>query len=147
MKQIRRILYATDFSPASRRAFDAAVLMAKSFKARLTIASVVMPVAALPEAYIDGMMVEGLDRQARRWSAGQLERLATRAKKAGVNVAVVLRHGDPAEEIVRASRGMKADLIVVGTHGRRGLPKFVLGSVAQRVVSTASCPVLTVRGT
>jgi nucleotide-binding universal stress UspA family protein len=50
------------------------------------------------------------------------------------------------EQITRAARSKRADLVVIGTHGRTGLAKFFLGSVAGRVVSTASCPVLTVRG-
>jgi nucleotide-binding universal stress UspA family protein len=54
--------------------------------------------------------------------------------------------GDPALQIVRAARSMRADLIVMGTHGRRGVSKFFLGSVAERVIATAPCPVLTVRG-
>ncbi len=54
--------------------------------------------------------------------------------------------GPPAEEIVRFARARRVDLIVMGTHGRRGLAKLFVGSVADRVVAAASCPVLTVRG-
>ena len=54
--------------------------------------------------------------------------------------------GDPAQQIVRMARSKRADLIVVGTHGRRGFSKFFLGSVAERVIATAPCPVMTVRG-
>jgi nucleotide-binding universal stress UspA family protein len=146
MKRIRRILHATDFSPASRRAFDAALAMAKSLNARLTIAYVLAPVVTVPDQYLDAATLDRLDRQAREWSSEHLDRLAARAKRAGVKATVVLRDGDPADQIVRACRTTKSDLIIVGTHGRRGLPKFFLGSVAERVVSTASCPVVTVRG-
>jgi nucleotide-binding universal stress UspA family protein len=58
----------------------------------------------------------------------------------------VLVNGSPSEQIARLARSKRADLIVIGTHGRTGLAKFFLGSVANRVVSTATCPVLTVRG-
>ena len=146
MKQIRRILHATDLSPASRRAFDTALAIAKSLNARLTIAYVLAPVVTVPDQYIDAATLDRLDQQARQWSTQHLDRLAARAKKAGVQATVVLRDGDPADQIVRACRAAKADLIIVGTHGRRGLPKFFLGSVAERVVSTAPCPVVTVRG-
>jgi nucleotide-binding universal stress UspA family protein len=146
MKRIQRILHATDFSPASRRAFDTALTMAKSLNARLTIASVLPPLVTVPDQYIDAVMIDRLDRQAREWSTKHLNNLAARARKAGVKVAVVLRDGDPADQIVRACRASGADLIVVGTHGRRGLPRFFLGSVAGRVVTMASCPVVTVRG-
>jgi nucleotide-binding universal stress UspA family protein len=147
MKRIRRVLYASDFSTASRRAFAAAVMIAKSLDARLTIAYVLEPiVATVPEQYLDAVTLDQLDKQARQWSARQLNRLADSAKRAGVNTTTLLREGDPVDQIVRAGRSTQADLIVVGTHGRRGLPKFFLGSVAERVVAMAPCPVVTVRG-
>jgi nucleotide-binding universal stress UspA family protein len=145
MKQIRRILYATDFSSASRRAFETALSIARSTNARLTIAFVLAPVVAVPEQYIDAATLDRLDRQAREWSTRHLDGLTARARKAGVNTTVMLRDGDPADQIVRACRKAKANLIVVGTHGRRGMSKLILGSVAERVVSMASCPVVTVR--
>ena len=146
MKRIRRVLYASDFSPASRRAFDTALGIAKSLNARLTIVSVLAPVLTVPDQYIDAVTLDQLDKQARRWSSQRLEKLVERARKAGINASAVLRDGDPADQIVRACRASKSDLIIVGTHGRRGLTKFFLGSVAERVVSTAFCPVVTVRG-
>jgi nucleotide-binding universal stress UspA family protein len=120
--------------------------MAKSLNAKLTIAYVLAPVVTVPDQYIDAATLDRLDQQARQWSTQHLDRLASRAKKAGVKATVVLRDGNPADQIVRACRAAKSDLIIVGTHGRRGLPKFFLGSVAERVVSTATCPVVTVRG-
>jgi nucleotide-binding universal stress UspA family protein len=147
MKRIRRVLYATDFSEASRRAFAAAVSIAKSLDARLTILYVLPPVLlTLPEQYLDAVTLDQLDKQARRWSAQELDKLNGRAKRAGVRVTSLLRDGDASDQIVRACRSTKADLMVVGTHGRRGLPKFFLGSVAERVVAMAPCPVVTVRG-
>lgn len=146
MKPIRRVLVASDFSSASRRAFDTALGIAKSLNARLTIVSVLAPVVTVPDQYIDAITLDQLDKQARRWCSQQLERLVERANKAGIKASALLRDGDPGDQIVRACRATKSDLIVVGTHGRRGLTKFFLGSVAERVVSTASCPVVTVRG-
>jgi len=146
MKRIQRILYATDFSSASRKAFDTALTMAKALDAKLTITSVLPPIITVPDQYIDAVVIDRLDRQAREWSTKHLHNLAARARKSGVKVAVVLRDGDPADQIVRACRASSSDLIVVGTHGRRGLPKFFLGSVAGRVVTMASCPVVTVTG-
>lgn len=148
MKRIHRVLHASDFSPASRRAFDTALDLAKSLNAKLAIVYALAPVVTVPDqfTYMDAAMLDQLDKQARQWAARKLEQLAARAKKAGVKASVLLRDGDPADQIVRACRATKSDLIVVGTHGRRGLPKFFLGSAAERVVSTASCPVVTVRG-
>jgi nucleotide-binding universal stress UspA family protein len=146
MKRIRRILHATDFSPASRRAFDTALALAKSLGARLTIVYVLPPVVTVPDQYIDAATLDRLDQQARQWSTQHLDRLGARGKRAGIKTTALLLDGDPASQIVAACRATKSDLIVVGTHGRRGLPKFFLGSVAERVVSAASCPVVTVRG-
>jgi nucleotide-binding universal stress UspA family protein len=92
------------------------------------------------------MTMDRLQKQARQWSTRRLASVAMRAKKAGVKASVLLREGDAADQIVRACRSTKSDLIVMGTHGRRGLQKFFLGSVAERVVATAPCPVVTVRG-
>ena len=146
MMPITRILVATDFSPASRRAFATAVGLAKSQRAVLTILNVIPPMVVVPVQYLDAGTMDRVDTLARRWSQKQLARLAARAAKSGVTAGVLLREGDVSSQIVRACRTTKADLLVVGTHGRRGVRKFVLGSVADRVVATAPCPVLTVRG-
>jgi nucleotide-binding universal stress UspA family protein len=146
MKRIRQVLYATDFSPASRRALDTALALARVQHAKLTILHVLAPVAVVPEQYLDAVTMDRLQKQARQWSTRQLGSLATRAKKAGVKASILLREGDAVDQIVRASRSTKSDLIVMGTHGRRGWQKFFLGSVAERVVATAACPVVTVRG-
>jgi len=144
---VRHILHASDLSTASRRAFRAAADLAKSLDAKLTILYVLPPMLpAMPDQYIDAETLDRFDRQARQWGRGHLDRLARAAKQAGIRCATLLLDGDPVEEIVRTSRKNRADLIVLGTHGRRGLPKFFLGSVAERVVSRASCPVMTVRG-
>ena len=147
MKHIRRVLYASDFSKASARAFQTAVTMAKASQARLVIVHVIVPfVPLVPEQYMDSRTVDQLAAQARQWSERQLVKLAARAKATGSRTKVLLREGDPADQIVRAARSERADLIVVGTHGRRGFSKLFLGSVAERVVGTAPCPVVTVRG-
>jgi nucleotide-binding universal stress UspA family protein len=62
-----------------------------------------------------------------------------------VPTTILLGEGDPAREIVRVARSIRANLLVIGTHGRTGWSKLMLGSVAQRVVATAPCPVLSVR--
>jgi nucleotide-binding universal stress UspA family protein len=146
MKRIRRVLHATDFTPTSRRALDAAISLAKLSHARLTILFVLAPVVLVPGQYVDGHTMAALQTRARELSGQQLDSLAARARKAGVKTSVLLREGYAADQIVRACRSTKADLVVIGTHGRRGLPKFFLGSVADRVVATAPCAVLTVRG-
>jgi nucleotide-binding universal stress UspA family protein len=75
----------------------------------------------------------------------RLKRLVAQAKKRGVRAKGLILEGIPHERIVRAARSTRADLIVLGTHGRTGLGRVFLGSVAARVITLAPCPVLTVR--
>ena len=146
MPAMRRILFASDFSKASRKAFLTAVAMAKANRATLTIVHVVVPFTPIvPEQFLDALTWEQVDKEARRWSQQQLRKLTDRAKKAGVRTVSLLFEGDPAQQTIRAVRSTRADLLVVGTHGRTGLTKFFVGSVASRLVATASCPVVTVR--
>jgi nucleotide-binding universal stress UspA family protein len=146
MRRITRLLHATDFSTTSRRALDTALALARSQNARLTILYVLAPIVLVPEQSLDAVTMDRLQEEARRWSTRHLGRLAVRARKAGVKASVLLREGDAADQIVRACRSTKSDLIVMGTHGRRGLRRLFLGSVAERVVAASPRPVVMVRG-
>ena len=144
---MRRILFASDFSKASRKAFAAAVKTAKGTHATLSIAHVLLPFVPVGvDHYVGPDTWEQLDEQARKSATRQLDRLAARAKHAGVRVRTFLVEGPPAREIRRLARRTHADLLVLGTHGRTGLTKLFLGSVASGVVASATCPVMTVRG-
>jgi nucleotide-binding universal stress UspA family protein len=148
MSAMRRILFASDFSKASRKAFTTAVAMAKANRAALAIVHVIVPFTPIvPEQYLSAETWEQIDNEAKRVSRQQLRRIMARARKAGIRVVGLLQEGDPAQQIIRAARSTRADLLVVGTHGRTGLAKFFVGSVASRVVATAACPVVTVRST
>jgi nucleotide-binding universal stress UspA family protein len=145
---IRRILHPSDFSPASRAAFAKAVVLARANRAELIVAHVLVP--ALPmvaDGYVAAKAYRDLEAAARRQGQRRLATLVARAKRAGVRARALLLDGAAAERIVGAARSRRADMIVIGTHGRTGLARVMLGSVAGRVVSQARCPVLTVRGT
>ena len=149
MAAIRRILHATDYSPASRPAFRKAVELAKAVRGQLVLVHVLSP-AILPvmgaDMYIPATMYDELERTSRAVALRYLRRLGARAKQAGVRTSMRLIEGTPvADRIVRAARAERADVIVMGTHGRTGVTRLMLGSVASRVVATAACPVLTVR--
>jgi nucleotide-binding universal stress UspA family protein len=147
MSRIRRILHPTDFSRASGAAFAKAVEMAKANRADLLVVHVLTPVIPMVgDGYVSPKVYEEIETTARSQAQTQLDRLLAKAKKAGVRVKGLLMEGVPHEQITRAARSKRADLVVIGTHGRTGLAKFFLGSVAGRVVSIAPCPVLTVRG-
>ena len=147
MSRIRRIVCASDFSRASRAALTTAVTMAKANRAALIVLHVVAPIVRLvPAQYVPSTTWEQVEFGTRAWAQRQVGAMAGKARARGVRATALLREGDAAEQIVRAARSKRADLLVLGTHGRTGLSKFLLGSVAERVVATASCPVLTVRG-
>ena len=142
---IRRVVFPSDFSKASRAAFVKAIETAKSNRAQLTIVHVMSPVIPMAgDGYISPSTYESLLHSNRRWAKKQLDALVKRAKSAKARVKGVLLEGVPHEAILRAGR--RADLVVMGTHGRTGVARFFLGSVAGRVVAGATCPVLTVRG-
>jgi nucleotide-binding universal stress UspA family protein len=148
MSRIRTILHATDFSPASRRAFQRAVEMAKGYRAQLLLVHVVTPEVPLMmgDGYVSPKVYEQMEAAVWAEAQKQLQRRVEQARRAGVRVKSLLLEGIAHERIVRAARGRKADVVVIGTHGRTGLARLFLGSVASRVLAVSPCPVLTVRG-
>jgi len=147
MARTRRNLFASDLSKASTKVFATAITLAKATHADMLILHVVVPLTPLvPEQYIGGTTLDKLNADARRWAQGQVAELTARAKKSGIRASGLTITGDPAEQIVRTALAKRVELIVLGTHGRTGLNRFFVGSVAQRVIASASCPVVTVRG-
>jgi universal stress protein A len=144
---MQQILFASDFSKASRKAFAAAVNTAKRAHAALSIAHVLAAFVPIgPDQYMGSETWKEIEDQARQWAQKHLDALAKKARRAGVRTRVVLVEGIPAREIPRLARRAHADLLVIGTHGRTGFSKLLLGSVAGKVVAMATCPVMTVRG-
>jgi nucleotide-binding universal stress UspA family protein len=142
-----RILHPSDFSKASQAAFRKAVEMARTMGATLDLLHVIGPVMPmLGEGYLSPATYDQLAASGSRWASKEMERLVKKARAAGVRTTATVVEGTAADRIIRAARARKADLIVMGTHGRTGVSRFLLGSVAGRVIATASCPVLTVRG-
>ena len=147
MSRIRRILHATDFSRASGAAFTKALDLAKTNKAELLVVHVLTStVPMVGDGYVSPEVYEDLAASARAYGKKNLDALVAKAKKAGVRAKSILLEGVPHEQIARTARRQRADLVVVGTHGRTGLAKLFLGSVAGRVIAIAPCPVMTVRG-
>jgi len=144
---VSRILHATDFSAASGAAFTKAVEWARRDRAELLLLHVLSPPAPLvADAYVTPQVWDTLLRSQRAAAQRRLDTLVAKARRARVRARGLLIEGVPADRIVRTARGRRAGLIVVGTHGRSGVARFFLGSVAGRVVATAHCPVMTVRG-
>jgi len=142
-------MMASDFSTASRPALRKALELARSTRARLLIVHALPPI--VPPMMGEGVYVSPatwnqIEAGARKAAQKQIDRLLQTARKSGVRAAGLFVEGSPAaDRIVRAARARRVDLLVLGTNGRTGLSRLVLGSVAARVIATASCPVLTVR--
>ena len=143
----RHILHPSDFSRASARAFQIALGLARSNRTALTVLHVLAPIMPITgEEYLLPGTYERIEASARAAALKQLDRLVSKAKTAGVRATGLLLTGVPHDQIVRAARSRRAGLVVIGTHGRTGVARLFLGSVAARVVTLATCPVLTVRG-
>ena len=144
MPDIRRILCATDFSGASKHAYEYAVdLAAKLGAAVSVIHAYQIPAYTLPDGMVE-VPVE-VEASVRERLDQQLKEFSRSIDTKGVKVDVHLLDGVPYVEITHAARELKADLVVIGTHGRTGLAHLLLGSVAERVVRTCEAPVLTIR--
>jgi nucleotide-binding universal stress UspA family protein len=145
----RRVLHPTDFSKASNAAFQRAIAEAKDRRSELVLVHVmspVIPMAGAGEAYLAPSVYEQMSTSARAWAQKQMDRLLAKARAARVRARGLVLEGVAHEQITRTAKRQRADLIVMGTHGRTGVARFFLGSVAARVAATAPCPVLTVRG-
>jgi nucleotide-binding universal stress UspA family protein len=146
MVDIRRILVPVDFSDPSREALRQAAALAQWYHAHVTVIHAVSPLfvsgplamvpAATSAVGISDYAIAHLENQLRDWAA------AAEIPPTSCDIAVEL--GDPASLIIAASERFTSGLIVLGTHGRSGFERFVLGSVAEKVVHRAACPVLTV---
>ena len=142
--KIRSILCPTDFSAFAGQAVEHAVMLARWYGAELTLAHVYPSMAVMGGDALYFPSGLPLDAGTRGRLDSELESAVGRARAAGVKVVSTLLEGDPTEEILRHARTTSTDLIVMGTHGRRGFDRWVLGSVAGRIVHRARCAVLTV---
>lgn len=136
MINVKKVLYATDFSTYSNQAYFHAVALAKSHGASLTILYVYAPSFGTPE-------VAGGNGANREHWRNQLEQI--RPVDDSIPTHHVFLDGDPATEVVRYAKDASMDLIVMGTHGRTGLERLLMGSVAEKVLREAPCSVLVVK--
>src|SRR5262249_34495537 len=134
-RDVTRILVPTDFSVCSMVALRQAEEMAQRFRATIVL------------LYVDQSLVESseLARTRRTAADDELLSLVTLLRSRGVAARSMVRSGVPADEIMAAAEAERADMIVMGTHGRTGLSHVLVGRVAETVVRHAPCPVLTIR--
>jgi nucleotide-binding universal stress UspA family protein len=143
--QFRHILAPTDFSEYSKQAVTSAFELAQKFGAKLTILHVIelppYPIEGYVPPSLSATFMDDLERQA----AADLAQLVPDAEAANVEVARVIGVGTPYRKIIETAEAEQVDLIVMATAGRTGFSHLVMGSIAERVVRTATCPVLTIR--
>jgi nucleotide-binding universal stress UspA family protein len=144
MTRFRHILVPVDFEPPSQEALEAAVDLALTFDAKLTLfhAWEVPAAAYAAMTYVPADFWTAIEQAATEQLKSAVEDVRKRLPRA----ESILAKGPPAQEILSAADRTKADLIVMGTHGRRGMSHVLLGSVAERVVRLSPVPVLTIRG-
>jgi nucleotide-binding universal stress UspA family protein len=139
--RFQTVVLATDLSPTSEAATTAALDLASSIGARLLAVSVVDPGSLRVPG---GRYLARVD-QVRAERERFAQELVTRGRTMGVVVDFLVWEGDPGEAIIDAAQAEGADMIVVGSHGRGAVGRFLIGSVSDHVVRNASCPVLVVR--
>jgi nucleotide-binding universal stress UspA family protein len=141
----RQILVPVDFTETSDRALAYAVELARKFDSAVAIMHAYqIPVYGFPDgAYITAADVAS---QISTASQARLDSLIDSQKLANVPMVGILRDGVAWEEINSVAQEIQADLIIIGTHGRRGLARALLGSVAENVIRTAKVPVLVIHG-
>lgn len=157
LPRISTILYATDLQEHARGVFRYAVSLARQHQARIILLHVIEPLGGtarslvknmMPEGQFDQLRQEGLVRLrqqvAARLQAFCRDELGESPEQADGIASIHIEEGDSAEVILQGVTRFGVDLIVMGTHGRRGLNKMLIGSVATRVVQRSSCPVMLV---
>ena len=145
MKTIKTILFPTDFSHNSAYAWKHALLHAQRHKARIVLLHII---DRMPQDY-QWMMVAMTPAQIydvlREQAEKKMARMTEQATKAGIRCEQQIRNGVPFVEIIRYAKARKADMIVMGSHGRTGLRQMLVGSVAEKVVRKAHCSVLVIK--
>jgi nucleotide-binding universal stress UspA family protein len=141
----RTLLVPVDFSPHSEAAIDYAIALAAKLDAKVHLLNVIgIPALGVPElgVALTASVIDSLLKDNQRG----LDKLAEARRATGRIGETMLRTGDARDVILHTAEEVGAELIVMGTHGRRGVSRALLGSVAESVVRTAPCPVLTIRG-
>jgi len=143
--EIKRILFPTDFSEGAMNALPYAVDMVRHYGARLYMLHVMHDIA-VSGLHIPHVSLDVIHKEIEAEASKEIEKFGVMERQDIKNIEYVILRGVPYEEILKFVEKNNIDLIVMGTHGRKGLDRVLFGSVAERVVRNAPCPVLTVRG-
>jgi nucleotide-binding universal stress UspA family protein len=140
---INRIIVPTDGSDPSMRAADYAVRLAKHFQSEIAAIYVIdrLILEEVSKVHERRILEEEIKSKAQRC----LKYIVSSAEKEGLKATSLLVEGQPHEQIIRYAERLKADMIVMGARGRRGMERILIGSVAERVIEYSPCPVLVLR--
>lgn len=145
--EIKKILFPTDFSEGALHALPYAVDMAKSYGAKLYFLHVIYDILNTSGLHVPHISVDEMYKELEKSAKKELERFGCEQMREIKDCEHTVIRGIPYEEILKFAQEKNVDMIVIGTHGRKGLDRVLFGSTAERVVRNATCPVLTVRGT
>jgi nucleotide-binding universal stress UspA family protein len=144
MKQFSTILFANDFSEGSDYAFDYAFSLAKQYSAKLLIVHVINEPVDLRGFYVPHISFDNLEKEIAEGAENMMDRFCATHLTDFSNYEKYVLSGIPYEEIIKKADESGADLIIMGTHGRKGIDHILFGSTAERVVRSARIPVMTV---
>ena len=142
--EIKKILVPVDFSDNSIKILQSALYFANTCKARLSFIFVVQSFEDYSGFFVPHMPVARFEEELLQSAEKKMEEFLNEHLPAGLSRQAKVISGDVAEEIVLFAKEEKIDIIIMGTHGYKGVEKILFGSVAEKVVKTAPCPVLTV---
>lgn len=143
--EIKKIVYATDFSEGSAVALPYAVDLAKLYGAKLYLVHVIYDFANTTGWYVPHISLDSIYKDMEAAAREQLEKCYIEDMKGVKEIERVVLTGVPYQEITKFTKDQKIDLIVLGTHGRKGIDRVVFGSTVEQISRNVPCPVFTVR--
>ncbi len=144
MNEVKKIMVPVDFSGNSQKILQSAVMLAGKFQARLSVVFVVQSFDDYSGFFVPHIPISQFEEEMLQAAQRKMTAFVAENLTAAVPYDAKVLQGDVANEILRYAEEAKIDLIVMGTHGYKGLEKVLFGSVAEKVVKMASCPVLTI---
>jgi nucleotide-binding universal stress UspA family protein len=143
--EIKSILFPTDFSEGSSQALQYAVDLTKKYGAKLYVVHVIYDIAKATGWYVPHRSVDEMYKDIQEGARKELEKFGVEALSVVKDIERTVLTGVPHEEIINFAKKNKVDMIIMGTHGRKGIDRILFGSTAAQIVRFAPCPVLTVR--
>ncbi len=143
--EIKKILFATDFSEGASCALPYAVDLAKRYDAKVYFIHVIYDFAKTTGWYVPHISIDEMYKDMEKSAKKELEKTFIEEMRGFKNIEHIVLKGTPYEEIAKFVEENNIDMVVLGTHGRKGIDRMIFGSTAEQVVRNAPCPVLSVK--